>query len=194
MSDDRARPGVLGRRSPARLVVVVLLAYAVAGVVAGVVWEWVWTPPTHVIRDHQVYYTSYASLRRAFTGTGLYAVVGAVTAAGVSGVVCLLSRGRELLTLASVFVGSVVAAVLMRLVGGRLGPPDPLSLARTAANGTQVPGNLAVTGHTAYLVWPTVSLFVLALVFFAWPGREHPASSGETPDPAVAPTPGADRR
>jgi hypothetical protein len=194
MNDDRARPGVLGRGSPARLVVVVLLVYAVAGVLAGVVWEWVWTPPTHVIRDHQVYYTSYASLRRAFTGTGLYAVVAAGTAAVVSSVVCLLSRRRELLTLASVLVGSAVAAVLMRLVGGWLGPPDPLSLARTAANDTQVPGDLVVTGHTAYLVWPTVSLFVLALVFFAWPGGERPAPSGDAPDPAEAPAPGADRR
>jgi hypothetical protein len=194
MSDDRARPGVLGRGSPARQVVLVLLAYVVVGAIAGAVWEWVWTPPVHIIRNHQVYYASYASLRRVFTGTGLYALVGAAASALLSVVVCLLTRRRELVTLASVLVGSVLAALVMRLVGGWLGPADPLSIAATAADNTQVPGSLVVTGRTAYLVWPVVSLFVLALVFFAWPGADPTSSHDHTSDPAEAGAPGAERR
>jgi hypothetical protein len=184
MSDDRARPGVLGRGSPARQVVLVLLAYVVVGAIAGAVWEWVWTPPVHIIRNHQVYYASYASLR----------LVGAAASALLSVVVCLLTRRRELVTLASVLVGSVLAALVMRLVGGWLGPADPLSIAATAADNTQVPGSLVVTGRTAYLVWPVVSLFVLALVFFAWPGADPTSSHDHTSDPAEAGAPGAERR
>lgn len=194
MSADRARPGPLGRGSPARVVVLTLLAYVVAGALAGVVWEWVWTPPVHIIRDHQVYYASYDSLRRVFSGTGLYAVIGAVASAVVAAVICLATRGRELLTLVTVLVGSVLAALLMRLVGGWLGPADPITLAKTAANNTRVPGNLTVSGHTAYAVWPMVSLFVLALVFFAWPGAEPGTTYDELADPAEARFPGAERR
>ena len=194
MSDGGARRSVLGRGSPARQVVLILLAYVVVGAIAGAVWEWIWTPPVHIIRNHQVYYASYASLRGVFTGTGLYALVGAVASALLAVAVCLLTRRRELVTLAGVLVGSVLAALLMRLVGGWLGPADPTSLAATAADNTEVPGSLVVTGRTAYLVWPVVSLFVLALVFFAWPGSEPAPSYDETPDPAEAGVPDAERR
>jgi hypothetical protein len=172
MTDDQApeASGLLGGDNPVRFVLLTLVAYAVVGVLAGVVWEWVWTPPVNVIRDHQVYYSSYESLRRVFTGTGLYAVVAAVASVVTTVTVCLLTRGRELLTLATVLVGSVIAAVLMRLVGGWLGPDDPERVARTTANSAHVLGQLTVEGMTAYLVWPMVSLFVLAIVFFAWPG------------------------
>jgi hypothetical protein len=186
--------GVLGRGSAVRFVVLTLLAYVVLGAVAGAVWEWVWTPPQQVVRDHQVFYSSYESLRRVFTGTGLYVVVGAVAAALISLVVCLLTRGRELLTLATVLVGSCVAAALMRFVGGRLGPDDPLSVAKPT--GTQVlPGQLDVHGFTPYLVWPMVSLFVLALVFFAWPGGhdDHPRGTRNA-DPFEPDVSGAEPR
>src|SRR5690349_13537693 len=104
MSDGGARRSVLGRGSPARQVVLILLAYVVVGAIAGAVWEWIWTPPVHIIRNHQVYYASYASLRGVFTGTGLYALVGAVASALLAVAVCLLTRRRELVTLASVLV------------------------------------------------------------------------------------------
>jgi DivIVA domain-containing protein len=160
------------RGSPVRFVLVTLVAYLVVGAVAGAVWEWVWTPPDQVVRDNQVFYTSYQSLRRVFTGTGLYVVVGGVAAALMSLVVCLLARGRELVTLATVVVGSCAAAAMMRLVGGLLGPDDPLTAAKPAD--TQVlPGQLTVHGFTPYLVWPMVTLFVLAVVFFAWPSAHQ---------------------
>jgi DivIVA domain-containing protein len=172
----------LGRGNPVRFVILSLLAYVVLGAVAGAVWEWVWTPPDQVVRDNQVFYTSYESLRRVFTGTGLYVVVGGVTAAVISLVVCLLARGRELVTLATVLVGSCVAAALMRLVGGLLGPDNPLSA--PSPSGTEVlPGQLTVNGFTPYLVWPMVSLFVLAVVFFAWPTAHHRDDWSAAPAP-----------
>jgi hypothetical protein len=172
--------GARRRGAPVRFVLLALLAYVVVGAVAGVVWEWVWTPPDQIVRDGQVFYTSYESLRRVFTGTGLYVLVGGVAAAATSLVICLLTRGRELVTLATVLIGSCAAAAVMRLVGPMLGPDDPLSAARP--RGTQVvPGELTVNGFSPYLVWPMVSLFVLALVFFAWPTPHPSYAHDETP-------------
>jgi DivIVA domain-containing protein len=200
---ERARPGLSASGSPVRTVLLVLLAYAALGAAAGVVWEQIWTPPGQVVAQHQVFYDSYASLRRVFTGTGLYVLVGAVASALVALVVSLLARGRELLTLLLVILGSAVAAAVMLKVGTALGPGDPASIAHHTTQRTPVHGQLTVEGKTLwgvkspYLIWPMASLLVLALVFFAWPSSHlphHETRSGEArpgdpgrPQPTVLP-------
>ena len=160
-------------RSPwsgAALVVLgVLIAYALVGLVAGLVWEAVWTPPDQVVQQHQVYPSDYESLRRMFTGTGLYVLVAFVAGALTALAVGLLVRRRELAVLMGVALGSGLAAGVMREVGIRRGPVDPTTLAASKANGVHVQGALTVSGFSPYLVWPMVSLLVLAVVFFAWP-------------------------
>ena len=161
-----------------------MATYVVVGAVAGVVWEWLWTPPTQVVQQHQLFYTDFGSLRRVFTGTGLYALVAAVASALVALVAGLLTRRHELLVLAAVTLGSLAAAYTMHTVGVALGPADPTALAKTAADGTHVSAQLVVNGKSPYLVWPMVSLFVLALVFFAWPGalrRPSPRATATEP-------------
>jgi hypothetical protein len=176
----RAGTRLLGPGSPVRTALLVLLAYAVLGVVAGVVWEWIWTPPGQVVQRHQVFFDSYASLRRVFTGTGLYVIVGAVASALLALGVTLLARGRELLTLLLVVIGSAMAAALMWKVGTLLGPGDPAALAGHTAKRTSVPGPLTVEGKSPYLIWPMSSLFVLTLVFFAGPGSFSAADHAGT--------------
>jgi hypothetical protein len=166
----RAAPGPLAAGGPLRTALYVLLAYAVLGVVAGVVWEWVWTPPGQVISQHQLFYDSDASLRRVYTGTGIYVVVGAVASALVALVVCLRTRGRELLVLVLILVGSALAAALMWRVGTLLGPANPATLAAHTTALTRTHGQLTVAGKSPYLAWPMASLLVLALVYFGWPG------------------------
>jgi hypothetical protein len=167
------------RRRSVLLAVGVVLAYVVVGAVAGVVWEWLWSPPTQVVQKHQLFYSDYGSLRRVFTGTGLYTLVSAVASAVVALVAGLLTRRNELLILAAVVLGSLAAAFTMHAVGVALGPPDPTKLAATSANGTQVSAQLVVNGKTPYVVWPMVSLFVLALVFFASPGSLVGSRTGD---------------
>jgi hypothetical protein len=166
----RAKPALLASASPVRTALLIVAAYAVLGVLAGVVWERVWTPPGQVIQAHQLFYDSDASLRRVYTGTGIYVVVGAVTSALAALVVCVLARGRELLVLALVVVGSALGAALMWRVGTLLGPADPATLAAHTTALTRAPGQLSVAGRSPYLAWPMASLLVLALVFFGWPG------------------------
>ena len=177
------------------LAIAVVLTYVLVGALAGVVWEWLWSPPTQVVQQHQLYYTDYASLRRVFTGTGLYALVSAVASALVALAAGFLTRRRELLTLAAVVVGSLAAAYTMHAVGVALGPSDPAKLAAVAADGTRVSGQLEVNGKSPYLVWPMVSLFVLSLVFFAAPGvRSSHGRVDTSAEPAEAdmsePSPG----
>jgi hypothetical protein len=198
MSDhpDARRPGLLAPGSPVVTAVVVLTAYAVMGIVAGVVWQWVWTPPGQVIQNHQLFYDSDASLRRVFTGTGIYVLVGAAASALVALVVGLRTRGRELLVLLLVVVGSALAAALMWRVGTLLGPPDPATLAAHTTAVTRISGQLTVAGKSPYLAWPMASLLVLALIYFGWPSsladrapaeraptdRREPDLSGPPPD------------
>jgi hypothetical protein len=181
-------------RRSALLAVGVVLAYVVVGAVAGVVWEWLWTPPTQVVQKHDLFYTDYASLRRVFSGTGLYALVSAVASAGVALVAGLLTRRHELLILGAVVLGSLAAAFTMHAVGVALGPPDPATIAATAADGRKVSAQLVVNGKTPYAVWPMISLFVLALVFFASPGarfgnRADDASTESTEADVAGPAP-----
>jgi hypothetical protein len=180
---DRTRRGLLAPGSPARTILVVLLAYAVLGAVAGVVWEWVWTPPGQIVQKHQVFFDSYASLRRVFTGTGLYVLVAGVTSALLALAVSILTRGRELLVLALVIVGSALAAALMWRVGTLLGPADPASITAHTNGRHAVPGELTVAGKSPYLIWPFVSLIVLSAVYFAWPGRALPAGHHDAHTP-----------
>jgi hypothetical protein len=168
--DEPARPGLLASGSVVRTALLVLLAYAVVGAVAGVIWEWIWTPPGQVIDRHQVLFDSYASLRRVFTGTGLYALVGGLASALLALAVTTLTRGRELWVLLFVIVGSAIGAALMWRVGTQLGPTDPASIAAHTSGHTTVPGDLSITGKSPFLVWPMTSLFVLAMIYFAWPG------------------------
>lgn len=189
---ERERPGLFAAGSPLRTVLLVLVAYVALGAVAGVVWEWLWTPPGQVVAQHQVFYDSYSSLRRVFTGTGLYVLVGAAASALLSLVVSLLARGRELLTLVLVVLGSAIAAAVMLKVGTALGPADPASIAHHTTARTPVHGQLTVEGKTLwgikspYLIWPMASLLVLALVFFAWPTSHLPHHGGGAADPSEA--------
>ena len=176
------------------LAVGVVLAYVVVGALAGVVWEWLWSPPTQVVQKHELFYTDYGSLRRVFTGTGLYTLVSAVASALVALVAGLLTRRHELLTLGAVVVGSLAAAFTMHAVGVALGPPDPATIAATAADGTKISAQLVVNGRTPYAVWPLISLFVLSLVLFAAPGtrsanRATDASTESTEADVAGPTP-----
>ena len=173
-----------------------LAVFAALGALAGVVWEWVWTPAIGIVYDHAWIALNAIELQQQFSATGWYVVV-AVVAGLVGGLLVTLLIGRKpLLTLAAVVVGSVLAAWLMGVVGAALGPADPDSLAKTATDGTRLPMALSVTGLSPWASFPVGALVGVVVVFLGLSphrGRrvERPAETpepvdGALPDPETA--------
>ena len=151
---------------------IVLAAFAATGALAGVVWEWLWTPPIGVVVDEK-WLLDLDGLRAEFSGTGIYVLV--ASAAGlVTGTVCGVYLDRsELVTLAAVLAGAAVAGWVMAQVGPALGPPDPRELARGAADGTRLPSQLGIAGWSPYVAFPTGATLGLAVVLLGL--RKRPA-------------------
>lgn len=165
------------------LVVAVLAA---VGALAGVVWQWVWTPTIGVVVDHHWTAGDALGLQHEFSGTGWYVVV-ALVAGLVAGVaVALLFDQVPLLTLAAVVVGSALAAWLMLVVGTALGPPDPDVAARTADDGTRLPAQLTVTGRSPWIALPSGALIGLLFVFIGLSPRGRTPSVETPPNDLVA--------
>lgn len=176
---------VTGR--PAVQLGLVVVGLALVGVLAGVVWEWIWNPVIGVVVDHQWSPGSAIGLQQEFSSTGWYVVV-AVVAGLLAGLgVGLLADRVPLLTLVAVVVGSALAAWLMLVVGSALGPPDPAAAAHTADDGTRLPSDLSVSGKSPFLALPTGALLGMALVFIGLsPRAARPESSESAPEPEPA--------
>jgi len=146
--------------------VVTVLAFAVAGAGCGVLWEKVWNPAQGVVYKHAWYPISWDRAQPAqFSGAAWYAVIGIV-----AGLVLGLAASRwlaaaELATLASVVVGGVVAAVLMRTVGLHLSPSDPNAIAKHAHNGLRLPSELRLGSWGLLVAFPGGALVGLSAVF-----------------------------
>jgi hypothetical protein len=151
----------------------VVAALAAVGVLAGVVWQWIWTPTIGVVQDHHWTAGDAIGLQHEFSGTGWYVVVGTVAGLVAGVAVALLADRAPLLTLAAVVVGSALAAWLMLVVGTAMGPADPDIAARTAADGTRLPMQLAVTARSPWIALPSGALIGLMLVFIGLPRRDR---------------------
>lgn len=140
--------------------------FAAAGALSGWIWFELWTPPQGVVVEHQWFPNpAEAGLRAEFPGTGWYVLV-AFVGGLLLGTICAYALDRsELATLIAVVIGSTLAAWLMLEVGVSLGPPDPDTLARTAEDGTELPGQLEVRRLSPKLSYPGGALLGLALVY-----------------------------
>lgn len=175
---DRVSPD-RGSLRPALVQLALAIAVlAVAGVLAGVVWEWVWTPPHGAVLDHTWKPLDESSLRGQFTGTGWYVVVGSIAGLVGGALVALFLDRQPLVTLLGVLVGSALGAWLMYVVGVALGPDDPVEAARTAKDGTHLLGSLDVSGASPWIALPAGALVALTLVFLGLSAvhrsTEHP--------------------
>lgn len=158
------------------LVIVVVLG--LVGVLAGVVWEWVWSPPTGVVfRDRWVLQPSGPDV--GFAGTGWYVVVASLAGLLAAAAIGWLARRDEVATLVAVVIGSVLAGWLMLVVGHALGPADPQVLAVGKDDFTALPSDLRVAGDepllglgsSPFVAFPAGALVGLAVVFLMSRGR-----------------------
>ncbi|MGZ5400101.1 MAG: hypothetical protein ACXWDM_08805 [Nocardioides sp.] len=147
-----------------RDVALVVVGAGLLGAACGALWELWWTPPTGVVLDHG-WYPDLEGVRQLFTGTALYTLI-ALAGGVLLGAVCGWFFDRaELVTMAAVAAGSVLAAWLMFLVGTALAPPDPAAAAATAEDLTELPGTLEVEGVGAFVAFPSGALTGIAVVF-----------------------------
>jgi hypothetical protein len=166
-----------GRRTPWLVIplqiAITLALFAGAGALSGWLWYHLWTPPRGVVVDHQWFLDpAEAGLRADFPGTGWYVVV-ALPAGLLLGAVCAYVLDRsELATLVAVAIGATLAAWLMLRIGVHLSPADPDTLARTAKDGTELPGRLHVSRLSPKLSYPTGALLGLALVYLMTSRRD----------------------
>lgn len=151
--------------------VVSLAIFAAAGAGAGLLWWHLWGPPATGTVSQHTWFTDEPGLRQEFSGTGLFIVISAGLGLVLGAVVAWLLARAELVTLVAVLGGSALAAWLMTVVGVHLSPPDPQLLARTAADGTELPGHLFVAGRGPYAVLPAAALLALIGVFLLAPRR-----------------------
>lgn len=156
-----------------RQLALVVGVFLVGGALAGVVWEWIWTPPTGVVVDGR-WLLDPAGLRGDASGTVLYVLVAAVTGLLLGVLVGVLFDRGEIVSLAGVVVGSVAAGWLMWWVGQALGPVDPQVLAATAGDRTRLPGELDVAGRSPFVAFPSGALVGLLTVFIGL--TRHPGN------------------
>jgi hypothetical protein len=170
---------------------VVVVVFGVVGVGCGWLWYHLWDAPSGVVSGHQ-WYTNEAGLRADFEGVAWYVTI-ALAAGLVLGILAAwLSDRSELVTLAAVVVGSVLAAYLMLRVGTHLSPGDPHELAKTAQDGDKLKGALHVDPWPPRAAFPFGALLGLALVYLLWSGRspKEPAESPAEPSaPYAGPAP-----
>ena len=156
----------------------VLVAFVVVGVAAGVLWEWLWTPPTGLVVD-DTWFLDAEGVQNDFSGTGIYVVVALAAGALLGLVTGLTTRGHELATLAVVALGSVAAGWVMLLTGTHLGPPDPRPLADGRKDLAELPSDLRVVGTAPYISFPAGALTLLAVCYIGLNGSSRSRSDAE---------------
>jgi hypothetical protein len=145
-----------------RQVATLLLLCVGVAALAGVVWQWVWTPPVGVAFRGD-WTLDATALTGDFSGTGWYVVIGSFAGLLVGVAAGLLFDHDELVTLVTVVVGAVLGAWVMKEVGVALGPPDPLAIAKAAEDYTRIPGSLEVVGRSPWAAFPAGALAGLAV-------------------------------
>jgi len=161
----------------------VLVAFVVLGAGLGALWsEVVWSAPPGVVDQGRWFPLDEQALAMQTGGTSTYVAIAAIGGLVLGILAAVVGTRAELLTLGAVLVGSVAAAYVMWQVGTLLGPPDPAVLARQAADGAPLPGELTVVGTTPFLALPVTALAGLAAVFFLSPDAGHRKSTPRTPD------------
>jgi hypothetical protein len=184
-----APPGPADRRVwvvAALQALAVVVAFAAAGALGGLLWFRLWDVPHGVVSGHE-WYTGESGLRADFSGTGWYVVIAVLVGLVLGVLSAWLGDRSEVVILVAVVVGSVLAAYVMLQVGHHRGAPDPDVLARSAKDGTRLDGALEVHGWPARAAFPFGALVGVVLVYVSTLSRtpaevraEPPAGSGFT--------------
>lgn len=179
--------GRLGKGAAAD-VVVVLGAFAVLGLVGGLLWWLAVDPAVYTIRRGEGgALMGELDLSKRFSADGWYSVI-AIVGGFLSGVGLTWWRSRDFrLTTLLLVPGAALAAALMAYVGGLLGPGDTQVGIELAQPGDTVPVELAVSTSSVYLMWPIAVLAGALMVL--WSSSVDPMSRRSSEPEPDAPRP-----
>ncbi|KRE92286.1 hypothetical protein ASG76_17730 [Nocardioides sp. Soil774] len=139
---------------------VVVVAFVLAGALAGVLWEWLWDAPSGLTYQGK-WYLEPAGPDVSFQGVALFVLI-AFPLGLVLGALTGLARGREVSTVVVVLLAGAAAAVVMYAVGAGLGPADPQVLAAGQPDYTPLSSDLALTAPDPGLApWRSTALVAL---------------------------------
>jgi hypothetical protein len=145
---------------------VVLAAFAVAGILGGYAWRYLWTPPEGVARGGSWVPTPVEEgLQNDFSGVGWYVVVALALGLVLGTLTALVLDRTEIVGVVVAVLGSALAAYLVLSVGERLSPPDPDVVAAGSADETEIPGDLEFDGWTPLLTAPIGAMTALSTVY-----------------------------
>jgi hypothetical protein len=152
-------------------VVVVLVAFLVAGVVAGLLWPELVDPVT-VTRDKLGVVTREVALSERFDNDGWYVVLAAAGGLLLGVVLTVWRRTHEVVTLLAVVAGACLAAWVSAEIGTWRGPQDPNQVLAHAKNGATALDRVTVSASGAYFVWPIAAVSGALVVLWSPPGRQ----------------------
>lgn len=126
-------------------VLVVVVAGAVVGCLLGVLWEWVWSPPSGAAWKGE-WFLDPDGVKQDVTATGWFTLIGLVGGILYGSLAARFGLRRPLATLVGVTLGSFATAYAMYQVGHALGPPDPRVVALTAGDWEPIVSDLRLAG------------------------------------------------
>ena len=133
----------------------VLAAFVLAGLLAGVAWHAWWSPaPIGQVFGHYPYFEPDAEFR----STGMYVALAAPTGLVLGALLTWRLPGDPVVTVVSIVLSSVVAGALMLLLGRLLGPQDAITAARTLADGAEIRASLRVQAGAPWCAFPAGAL------------------------------------
>jgi hypothetical protein len=169
----------LGRGAAAD-VVVVLGTFLGLGLLCGVLWWLLVEPAEYAVGPAGDLTMSEVELSQRFDADGWYSVI-ALVVGFLAGLALTWWRSRNLLlTTVLLLPGAGVAAAVMALVGGALGPGDPGTAGPAVQQGDSVPVELTVLAASSYLMWP-IGVF-LGAVMVLWSSTGIPGEEVREPE------------
>jgi hypothetical protein len=156
----------------------IVVVLGVVGVVCGLFWRSRLQVPHGVVVGGSWYPDPWDTGERAsFASTGWYVLIALAVGVVIGVLVAWLSRAPELITLAAVLIGSLLAAWLMLAVGLHGAPADPRTAAAHASDGTRLSGTISTPGAAAFVTWPLATLVPLGTIYLLLPERRQTSAA-----------------
>jgi len=157
VNDAAVKTIVAQRRGALADALIVLVTFAVLGVVGAVVWNALVSPPTFV-RTANGGQMDQIQLAGIVSIDGWFFTVGAVAGLTAGIVLMVLRPRRPILLVVLLTLGGALASWLMLRVGLAVGPPDPGPALAHAAVGTRAAVQLRPHASGVEFAWPAAAL------------------------------------